>query len=115
MKLFKWNAVPEEKLSDTISRKFIHGEKVMLSRFSLKKGASVATHQHESEQMTYVLEGSMEFDIAGKKNLVRAGEIFCIPSNVPHSAIALEDTLEMDVFSPIRQDWLRGETGYFKK
>jgi quercetin dioxygenase-like cupin family protein len=114
MKLFKWSEVPEEHLSETIVRKFIHGEKVMLAHFLLKKGCVVPTHSHESEQMSHILQGALKFNVGGEEIIVRAGEVLQIPSNVPHSALALEDCIAIDVFSPLRQDWLEGRDNYLR-
>jgi quercetin dioxygenase-like cupin family protein len=79
----------------------------------MKKGALVPVHKHESEQLTYVLQGAMKFLVGGEEITVREGEVLQIPSWVPHQAEALEDTFELDVFSPIRQDWLDGTDDYF--
>src|SRR3954453_12653520 len=99
---FKWDEVRTEVLNDTISRKVITGEKAMVAQVFIAKGGIVPQHQHESEQITYILEGALEFELEGKRVVVHAGEVLHIPSNVPHSATALEDTLDLDIFSPIR-------------
>ena len=85
----------------------------MLTQIYLKRGALVPMHSHESEQMTYILQGALRFLIGGEEITVREGEVLHIPSWVPHQAEALEDTFELDVFSPIRQDWLDGTDSYF--
>src|SRR5207247_11298641 len=91
---------------DMISRKVISGDKAMVAQVFLKKGAVVPEHHHESEQITYILEGALKFQIEGKEVVVRKGEVLSIPSNVPHRAVAMEDTLDLGIFSPIRVDWL---------
>jgi len=101
-----WESVPLEVMSDMISRKVISGDKAMVAQVFLKKGAVVPEHHHESEQITYILEGALKFEIEGKVVVVRKGEVLSIPSNVPHRAVAMEDTLDLDIFSPIRIDWL---------
>src|SRR6202789_3738559 len=106
MKFFKWDAVELETMSDVISRKVISGEKAMIAQVFLKKDAVVPEHRHESEQVTYILEGALKFELEGKEVVVHKGEVLRIPSNVPHRAVALEDTLDLDIFSPIRKDWL---------
>src|SRR6202522_3667253 len=106
MKFFKWETVELEAMSDLISRKVISGEKAMVAQVFLKKDAVVPEHHHESEQITYILEGALKFELEGKEVVVHKGEVLRIPSNVPHRAVALEDTVDLDIFSPIRQDWL---------
>ena len=110
-----WDDVRLETLSDVLSRRVVTGEKAMLAQIYLKKGAVVPEHHHESEQITWVIEGALEFEMEGKKFVVRAGEVLLIPSNVPHKAVALEDTLDVDVFSPIRHDWVQGTDDYLRK
>lgn len=109
-----WDEVKSEKLSETISRKFIHGEKVMVAEIKLKKGTVVPEHHHESEQVTWILDGELMFEINGKKINVKAGEVLVIPSNTPHKATAVEDTVDMDLFSPIRHDWITGDDAYLR-
>ena len=89
-----------------ISRKFVAGEREMLAQIYLKRGSVVPMHAHESEQMTYVLQGSLKFLVAGEEVTIREGEVLHIPSRLPHQSEALEDTFELDVFSPVREDWL---------
>ena len=98
-----------------ISRKIISGDKAMVAQVFLKKGAVVPEHHHESEQITYILEGALKFQIEGKEIVVRKGEVLSIPSNVPHRAVALEDTLDLDIFSPIRVDWLTRNDEYLRR
>jgi quercetin dioxygenase-like cupin family protein len=87
----------------------------MVAQVFIAKGAVVPTHQHESEQLTYIMEGALEFDLEGRRVVVRKGEVLHIPSNVTHRAVALEDTLDLDIFSPIRMDWLTGQDDYLRK
>ena len=96
-----------------ISRKIVTGDREMLAQIYLKKGALVPMHSHESEQMTYVLQGAMKFLVGGEEITLREGEVLHIPSWVEHQAEALDDTFELDVFSPIRQDWLDHTDTYF--
>jgi quercetin dioxygenase-like cupin family protein len=113
--------MPREKVTDTIHRRLFTGERMMLAHVYLDKGAIVPTHAHENEQLTYILEGALRFwigpeDAADRQELVvKAGEVLHIPSHVPHRAEALEDTFDVDVFSPPRQDWLDGTDTYFHK
>jgi quercetin dioxygenase-like cupin family protein len=111
--LHRWDEIDLEKVTEMISRKIVTGTREMLAQIYLKKGAIVPAHSHESEQMTYVLQGALKFLIGGDEITVREGEVLHIPSWVEHQAEALDDTFELDVFSPIRQDWLDRTDGYF--
>ncbi len=111
----KWKDIEVEQLSSHIGRQFIVGTNVMISRVLLKKGANVPQHQHHNEQVTYILEGALEFLIAGERIVVRAGEVLCIPPNVPHEANALEDTVDLDIFNPPRQDWIDRDDAYLRR
>ncbi len=116
VRLFTWEDMPRERVTDALSRRLITGERTMLAQVYLDKGCVVPRHSHENEQLTYILEGSLRFWIGedGEEELViRAGQVLHIPSSVPHMAEALEDTLDVDVFSPPRQDWLDGTDTYF--
>ena len=115
---FRWTDVPEERVTDVISRRLITGTDMMIAHVYLKKGALVPQHSHHNEQITYILSGALHFWIGadrGREVIVREGEVLHLPSNVPHEARALEDTLDVDVFSPPRQDWLNGTDSYFHK
>ncbi|WP_245631950.1 cupin domain-containing protein [Edaphobacter aggregans] len=111
----KWKDVEVEQMSSHIGRQFVVGTNVMVARVLLKKGANVPLHQHHNEQITYILEGALEFLIAGERIVVRAGEVLCIPPNVPHEANALEDTVDLDVFNPPRQDWIDRDDAYLRR
>ena len=113
-KYIPWNTVEREKLNDMIDRQMVVGNKLMLAHVFLKKGAHVPRHQHHNEQVTYILEGALKFAIDGKEIVVRTGEVLCIPSNMPHEAWALEDTLDLDVFDPPREDWLNKTDNYLR-
>ena len=113
VRLYRWDEIALEKVTEMISRKIITGEREMVTQIYLKRGAIVPMHSHESEQMTYVLQGGLRFMIHGEEITVREGEVLHIPSWVPHQAEAIDDTFEMDIFSPIRQDWLDGTDSYF--
>jgi quercetin dioxygenase-like cupin family protein len=115
MEYVSWESVPLEKMSDMISRRIVTGDKAMVAQVFLKKDAVVPEHHHESEQITYILEGALKFEIEGKEIIVRKGEVLSIPSNVPHRAVALEDTLDLDIFSPIRTDWLTKNDSYLRR
>jgi quercetin dioxygenase-like cupin family protein len=115
MEHYTWEHLDKEVLSPSISRKVIAGEKAMVAQVFIAKGGVVPEHRHESEQITYILEGALEFELEGRTVVVSAGQVLRIPSNVPHSAVALEDTLDLDIFSPIRYDWLTGQDDYLRR
>jgi quercetin dioxygenase-like cupin family protein len=107
--------MPVEHLNPLIDRQFVSGERSMLARIILRKGSIVPNHSHDNEQITYVLEGVLKFIIQDKEIIVRSGEILVIPSNLPHSAEALEDTVDLDLFCPPRADWISGTDAYLRK
>jgi quercetin dioxygenase-like cupin family protein len=107
--------MPVEHLNPLIDRQFVSGERSMLARIILRKGSIVPMHSHDNEQITYVLEGVLKFIIQGKEIIVRGGEILVIPSNLAHSAEALEDTVDLDIFCPPRADWISGTDAYLRK
>jgi quercetin dioxygenase-like cupin family protein len=114
MKLYNWESMPEEHVHELLSRRFVSGKQMTMARIFLKKGCLVPTHNHESEQLTTVFTGALKFLFDGDEVVVRAGETLVIPAFVNHSAEALEDTDEMDVFSPIRVDWIEGTDDYLR-
>ena len=107
-RLHRWDEIALEKITEMVSQKIVAGEREMIAQIYLKRGALVPMHAHESEQMTYVLQGSLRFLVAGEEIIVREGEVLHIPPGVPHQAEALDDTFELDIFSPARRDWLGG-------
>ena len=109
VRLHRWDEIALEKITEMSSQKIIAGERMMLAQIYLKRGAIVPIHTHESEQMTYILQGALRFVVGGEEITVREGEVLHIPSWTPHQAEALEDTFELDVFSPVRQDWISGD------
>lgn len=116
--LYRWADMPKEELTDTLSRRLITGDRMMLAHVYLKKGCVVPRHSHENEQITYILEGALRFWIGEDEQQVidvRAGEVLHIPSFVQHKAEALEDTLDVDIFSPLRQDWLDKTDDYLRQ
>ena len=113
-KYIPWSTVEREHLNPLIDREMLTGQNLMLARVIMKKGAHVPLHQHHNEQVTYILEGALKFAIDGKEIVVKAGEVLCIPSNMPHEAWALEDTIDLDVFNPPREDWLNKTDDYLR-
>jgi len=115
---YRWDEMPKERVSPLLERRLITGERTMLAHVYLKKGCVVPRHQHDNEQITYILEGSLKFWIGEdekEERVIRAGEVLYIPSNVWHKAEALEDTLDVDIFTPPRQDWLDKTDAYLRR
>lgn len=113
---FCWDEMEKETVSDTIKRRIVTGERAMLAHIYLDKGARVPKHSHHNEQITYLLEGTLKFWIGEEREelILKAGEVLHIPPNIPHEAEALEDCLDVDVFSPPREDWLDGTDDYLR-
>jgi quercetin dioxygenase-like cupin family protein len=114
MKLFNWSQVSNEPLNPLASRQMIHGATITVARLHTKKGSLVPTHSHVNEQITTMELGSMLFVTPTEKIIVRAGESLVIPPNVPHSVESLEDCVAIDIFSPVREDWVRGDDAYLR-
>jgi quercetin dioxygenase-like cupin family protein len=115
---YRWDSMKKERVSDMLERRLITGDRMMLAHVYLKKGCIVPKHSHENEQLTYILEGALRFwigDDESEEITVHAGEVLLIPSQVSHKAEALEETLDVDVFSPPRQDWLEKKDDYLRR
>jgi quercetin dioxygenase-like cupin family protein len=110
-----WHTIALEDLNPLLQRQFVVGQEIMLARVLLKKGCIVPQHSHHNEQLTYIVEGALKFWIDGKEIVVNAGEVLCIPSNMPHKAEALEDTVDLDIFAPPRMDWINKTDQYLRK
>jgi quercetin dioxygenase-like cupin family protein len=113
-----WEDMPKETVTDMLDRRLITGDRIMLAHVYLKKGAIVPQHSHENEQITYILEGGLRFWIGEDESEVidlHAGDVLHIPSHVKHKAEALSDTLDVDIFSPPRQDWLDKTDDYLRQ
>lgn len=120
VKHYNWNDVHSDQLTPLLSRKMITCERLMIAEVLLTKGSIVPAHDHENEQITYILKGHLRFWIGEHADNpgdvyvdVRAGEVLTIPSMIRHRAVAMEDTIDIDVFNPPRQDWLDGSATYF--
>jgi quercetin dioxygenase-like cupin family protein len=114
LQYIQWLTIPLEDLNPLLQRQFVVGQEIMLARVLLKKGCIVPLHSHHNEQLTYIVEGALKFYIDGKEIVVNAGEVLCIPSNMPHKAEALVDTVDLDVFTPPRADWINKTDEYLR-
>jgi quercetin dioxygenase-like cupin family protein len=120
---YSWSSMPIEQVNPTLSRRFLFGKDVMVAHVYLKAGSVVPKHHHANEQVTYVLEGALRLWVGDKVDsqdvadsfLIATGEVLVIPSNVPHRAVAEEDTLDLDIFSPPREDWIAGSDRYLRE
>ena len=115
MQLYEWNQIQREQLNPRAARQVIHGDTMTVARLYLSEGCSVPEHSHENEQISMIEKGSLRFVIAGREQIVKAGEVLRIPPHVPHSAEALEESIAVDLFSPPREDWKRGDDAYLRK
>jgi quercetin dioxygenase-like cupin family protein len=118
LRKYRWDDMPKESVTPLLDRRLITGERMMLAHVYLKKGCVVPMHSHDNEQLTYVLSGALRFwigDESSESFVVGPGEVLVIPSNVPHKAEAVEDTLDVDVFCPPRQDWLDKTDDYLRR
>jgi quercetin dioxygenase-like cupin family protein len=115
MQLYDWNQVEKEQMSPVLVRQVIHGDNITVARLFLRKGCAVAEHSHHNEQISMIEQGALKFVIGGVEQVVKAGEVMRIPPHVPHSAEALEDSIAVDLFSPIREDWIRGDDAYLRE
>lgn len=113
--LVRWSEVETEQLNPLLTRQFITGAQAMLSRIVLTKGCLVPTHSHPNEQLAFVFQGALRFVLSdGTTHTVRSGEVLVIPGNLAHSAEALEDTINFDIFAPPRQDWIDKDDSYLR-
>lgn len=115
MDQYNWNAIQEEKLNDLLSRRVIHTERMTVARLRLNKGAVVPMHDHENEQLTMLESGALRFVVADEEVILRAGDVLRIPPGARHMVETLEDSVAVDVFTPVRQDWIRGDDAYLRK
>lgn len=115
MQIYNWNELPADRMSETICRKVIHAGRITMARIYLAKGAVVPRHSHENEQVSTIESGRLLFRFDdGREVIVEAGQTLVIEPNDPHSAEAVEETVALDLFAPIREDWLRGDDAYLR-
>ena len=115
MQTYRWEEVESEQLNPSVSRQMIHSGSMTVARIRLKKGARVPEHSHHNEQISMVERGAVKFVLEGVEKIIGAGEIVSIPPHMPHSVEALEDSIAVDLFSPRREDWIRGDDAYLRK
>ncbi len=99
-------AKPLEMLPGVVRRTLSHGERTLLCEITLAKGSVVPAHDHNHEQIGYVVRGRLRFRIADEEREVAAGDGYMIPGNVSHAVTALEESIAIDIFSPVREEYL---------
>lgn len=114
MPLHVWDQIPVEQMNPLVTRQAMHSGHMTVARLSLKAGAVVPEHHHQNEQISMVVEGRLRFVLGGLPTLVTGGQMLEIPPNVPHSVEALEDSVAVDLFTPRREDWIRGDDAYLR-
>jgi len=116
---YRWDDLPKETLKPMLDRRLISTDRMMIAHVYFEhEGVSVPKHEHENEQLTYIIEGKLRFRLGDDESEVvdvAAGEVLHIPSWLPHSAESLERTVDVDIFCPPRQDWLDGSDAYLRE
>jgi unsaturated pyranuronate lyase len=115
MHIYTWDRVEKEQMNPLIARQVIHSETMTVARVFVTKGGVVPEHSHHNEQISMLQQGAMKFVLAGEERILKPGEVLRIPPHVPHSVEAVEDSVVVDLFSPPREDWIRGEDTYLRK
>jgi quercetin dioxygenase-like cupin family protein len=115
MERYNWAAISTEKMNPLFSRQVIHTEQMTIARLWLGKGAVVPMHHHENQQVTMLKSGALEFEMDGQRFVLHPGDVLVIPPHVPHRVEALEDSTATDLFTPPREDWIRGDDAYLRK
>jgi quercetin dioxygenase-like cupin family protein len=115
MEQYQWDNVPREELNPKLARQAIHAENVTVARMYLRQGCVVPEHSHHNEQISWVERGSATFVLDGEELVLKAGDVVRIPPHVRHSVVAIEDCVALDLFSPRREDWIRGDDAYLRK
>lgn len=115
MQVLDWNTIPKEQLNPLFTRQMIHTERLTVARLFLARGCTVPEHSHHNEQISTIESGRLKFNFPDEEVVVGPGQTICIPPNLPHSAEALEDCVAVDLFSPPREDWIRGNDAYLRK
>jgi quercetin dioxygenase-like cupin family protein len=111
----RWNDIEAERMNTLVGRKVMHTQNMTMAQLTMAKGAVVPEHHHINEQITTVVQGKLAFFTGGKETIVQTGESLVIPPDVPHRVEALDDTVAIDIFAPVREDWLKGDDSYLRR
>jgi quercetin dioxygenase-like cupin family protein len=114
MTTYNWSDIPIEQMNARVTRQVIHAQHITIARIGLAEGALVPTHAHVNEQVLNMISGRLKVVLDGVERVLHGGQTLVIPPNVPHSVEALEDTVAVDIFSPVREDWIRGDDAYLR-
>jgi quercetin dioxygenase-like cupin family protein len=115
MTTYNWSEIPVEQMNALVTRQVIHAAHITIARIGIAKGGSVPTHAHVNEQVLNLISGRLQVVLDGVEVVLQDGQTLVIPPNIPHSVAALEDVVAVDVFSPRREDWIRGDDAYLRK
>lgn len=114
--LYHFDKMVPEKISEGITRQYIYGSQEQIVKWVFQKNAVVPLHHHVNEQITWITQGSVKVYSQGKVFILKAGDVIVIPPNVPHKFVSLEDnTIDIDMFAPARQDWIDSKADYLNK
>jgi quercetin dioxygenase-like cupin family protein len=100
-----FGAMTPQRISPGLFRRYVNADESSMAIYDLRKGAKVPVHEHDSEQVSYVQQGRLRFVVGGEVHDLRAGKAIVIPAYAPHSIEALENSIEIDFFTPPRSDW----------
>jgi quercetin dioxygenase-like cupin family protein len=115
MEIYNWDQIRVEQLNPLIARRAIHSAQMTIARFEIQQGAVIPAHAHVNEQVTSVEKGALMFQIGSEQQVLKAGQTLVIPSSVSHGVMAMEDTVVVDIFTPRREDWIRGNDAYLRR
>ncbi len=114
MQHFRWEDIPSEQVNEKFVRKLAWDGGLMIAWMECQQGCVVPPHSHRNEQLTFVTRGQWRFQIGGRELVVGANEMVYIPPDTVHSAVAVEDVVAYEIFSPPREDWIKGEDAYLR-
>ena len=115
MERYNWTTVNEERMNPLFTRQVIHTAQMTIAQVNLAKGAVVPMHSHPNQQVTMLKSGSLLFETdSGDRLVLNSGDVLVIPPGVPHRFEATEDSAATDVFTPAREDWIRGDDAYLR-
>jgi len=115
MNTYNWNEIPLEQMNPLVTRQVIHAQHITIARIGIAQGGAVPTHAHINEQVMNIISGRLKVILDGVETVLHGGQSLVIAPHVPHSVEALEDTVAVDVFSPAREDWIRGDDAYLRR
>jgi quercetin dioxygenase-like cupin family protein len=114
MNIYNWHEIPVEQMNPAVTRQVIHGGSITIARIVIARGGAVPTHTHLNEQVMNIISGRLKVILQGEERVLEGGQSLVIAPHLPHSVEALEDTVAVDIFSPAREDWIRGDDAYLR-